>query len=109
MALQHSTLTAIDSHRSLDITSVMRTTLFLFVFDNTFMTIRCSRLFKVGILARIERAAQMLWADEGQKDDISINAAHKYAYDLSIIVSLGLTLGCEREPLADGRFDGGTS
>lgn len=60
----------------------------------------------VGILARVERPAQMLRSEEREQNDVRVDAAHENADDGAVVVSLGARgRRRKRESLADGRFN----
>lgn len=61
----------------------------------------------IRVMADVQLTLQLLWTKEGKKNDIRVDAAHKDADDLSVLVTLGGSFWCEWEALADGGLDGG--
>ena len=61
---------------------------------------------QVPVVRGAEHAAAVLGTDEGQENDIGVDAAHEDADDDAVLIALGLALGWEGEAFANRRFDG---
>lgn len=61
----------------------------------------------IAVMRDIKLTAQLLWPKEGNNNDIGVDASHKDANDLAIVVAmLDLLRRWQGEPLPDRRLDG---
>ena len=76
--------------------------------DNSIHGLVACRFGQIAIVSDTELLSALLGSQEGQEDDVRVHAAQEDANDETILISLCLSLGWERETLTDGAFDGGT-
>lgn len=80
----------------------------LLVVHSLGLVVPASHLGGVLVVGHIEALAKLLGTQEGQDEDVGVDAAHEDANDLAVVVALGARGGgWQGEALANGCLDGG--